>query len=214
MRFISRTLMLMAVCLLWANQSSADSSRYEMGLQANFLLGDGVPANDIIGYGIAGRYYLSNGWFIAAVLETYDFDFERPIEVVGLKQDRNVDVIDATVSLTVLSAALGRNHGDNFGFDWFWSVGIGAGFPDVESVSGPLSTGGTFDVSTTTSTEYHLMGKLGTYYYFLPHWSANFTLRAEHHFVAYAVTERSTGASGTIDSQTPLGLHVGTRYRF
>lgn len=58
------------------------------------------------------------------------------------------------------------------------------------------------------------MGKLGASYHFSPHWSVNLTARAEHHFIDYKVTERGTGASGSIDSQTPLGFHIGTSYRF
>ena len=33
-----------------------DESKFEIGLRANVLLGDGVPANDILGFGIIGRY--------------------------------------------------------------------------------------------------------------------------------------------------------------
>lgn len=210
-----RSLLLLMLCLIYSAHSRADTSKYEVGLRANLLLGNGTPANDMIGFGIAGRYYLAEGWFIGAALETYDFDFERPIEVVDLEQDRNVDVIDASVSTTVVSAALGKQYGaDNAGFDWFWSIGIGAGFPDVDSVSGPLSTGGTFELDTTSSTEFHLMGQLGTSYHFSTHWSVNFTARAEYHFIDYEVTDRETGATGSIDSQTPLGLHFGSSYRF
>lgn len=170
MRLIDNTLLLFVLCLSLPIHSYADPSKYEVGLRANVLFGDGVPANDMIGYGIGGRYYLAEGWFIAAALETYTFDFERPIEVVGLEQDREADVIDAEVNTTVVSAALGRKYGaDRSGFDWFWSIGIGAGFPDDDSVSGPLSTGGTFDLSTTSSTEFHLMAKLGAAYHFSPH---------------------------------------------
>ena len=215
MRVNDKKFLILVLCILYPGYSNADSAKYEVGLRANVLLGNGTPANDMIGFGIAGRYYLADGWFIGAALENYEFDFERPIEVVGLEQDRNVGVIDATVSNTVVSVALGKKYGvDDSGFDWFWSVGIGAGFPEVDSVSGPLETGTTFDLDTTSSTEFHLMGQLGAAYHFSAHWSVNCTARAEHHFIDYVVTERGTGATGTIDSQTPLGFHFGTSYRF
>ena len=43
--------------------SNAQEAKWELGLRGNVMLGDGVPANDMLGYGIIGRYYRNNGWF-------------------------------------------------------------------------------------------------------------------------------------------------------
>lgn len=193
----------------------AEDGPFDFEVRGSILLGDGVPSNDMLGAGIAGRYELEDGWFVSAAIEAYDFDFERPIEVVGLRQDPVVKAIDGNTSSTVLSAALGRNyHFDSEKFDWFWELGLGAGFPDVTGVTGPLSTGGDYTVVTDAGTELHLLSKLGVSYYFASNWSLNFVARLEHHFIDYKVTETETGATGSISSQTPAGTHLAIRYSF
>lgn len=188
---------------------------YEIEVRANVLLGDGVPANDILGFGVAGRYYLKDRWFVSGAIEAYDYDFEHPVNVVGLLQDPNVKTIDASVSTTVISAGIGRTYDFSLEkFDWFWELGLGAGFPDVDNASGPLSTGGTFTLATDASTEFHLLGKLGASYHFTPNWTASFVARLEHHFMDFKVTEMGTGATGTVDSQTPMGAHLALSYSF
>lgn len=193
----------------------ADEGDYEISLRYIGLFGDGIPSNDILGFGVAGRRFLNDGWFVGAALERYEFDFERPITIVGLMQDPNVKTIDSTTTSTVLSGHLGRRYGAlDRGLDWFWSVGLGVGFPDVKDVTGPTSTGGTFDLTTDAGTEFHLMGALGTSYRFSPQWSVDLAARAEHHFMDYKVLDRDSGATGKIDSQSPLGVHVGFSWRF
>ena len=193
----------------------AQESKYEIGLRANVLLGDGVPANDILGYGVIGRYALRDGWFLGAALDTYDYDFERTANVVGIVQDPDVKTIDATASNTVLSGFLGRRYGDSRqGFDWFWTAGLGIAFPDVNDVSGPTALGGNFDLTTDAGTEYHLMGTLGTSYHLTPNWSATFAARLEHHFMDVLVTDRVTGATGKVDSQSPVGAYLSINYQF
>ena len=39
----------------------AQESQYQIGLRGNVLLGDGVPANDILGFGVIGRYAFRDG---------------------------------------------------------------------------------------------------------------------------------------------------------
>jgi hypothetical protein len=48
-----------AMCLL-SLPAHAEESKFEIGLRANVLLGDGIPANDILGVGVIGRYRLYN----------------------------------------------------------------------------------------------------------------------------------------------------------
>ncbi len=115
----------------------SEEARYEVGFRGNVLLGDGVPANDILGLGVIGRYTLRDGWFAGAALDFYNYDIERPSLVVGIPQDPAVKTIDADGSNTVLSGFVGRQYGDTSrGFDWFWTAGLGIGFPDVDDSGG------------------------------------------------------------------------------
>lgn len=193
----------------------SEEARYEIGLRGNVLLGDGVPANDILGLGVIGRYTLRDGWFAGAALDFYNYDFERPSLVVGIPQDPAVKTIDADASNTVLSGFVGRQYGDTSrGFDWFWTAGLGIGFPDVDDIGGPTATGGTFDLTFDAKTEIHLMAALGTSYHFTPAWSATLAARFEHHFMDITVTDRVSGTTGTVDSQSPIGAYISINYSF
>ena len=144
----SQCLAIFLLLFILTPAAHSDETRYEIGLRANVLLGDGVPANDILGLGVVGRYRLKDGWFIGAGLDLYDYDFERPWRVVGLEQDPNVDTIDASADNTVLSGSIGRLYNEtDHGFDWFWTLGIGLASPNVDDVAGPTDVGGTFDLT-------------------------------------------------------------------
>lgn len=212
---ISCQISIILVVLLPLSTAVAEDSKFEFGLRANVMLGDGVPANDMLGYGIIGRYYLNNGWFAGATLDTTHFDFEHVASIVGIVQDPAVTSIDADASNTILGASLGRQHGNSDkGFDWFWSAGIGVGFPDVDTVSGPVDGGGTFTITTDAGTEIHLTAALGTSYHFSPAWSATFAARLEQHFTDYDITDTQSGTTRTLDSQTLTGASISVNYRF
>ena len=136
---------LILLVLVVSTTAYAEDSKIDIGLRANVLLGDGIPSNDILGVGVIGRYRLNDGWFIGMGLDGYKYDFERPASVLGISQDPNEDVIDADADSTVLSGSLGRIYNEtDRGFDWFWSLGLGFASPNVDDVSGPTDTGGTF----------------------------------------------------------------------
>lgn len=214
-RYVCLVTGLFATMVANAPAATAAENQYEIGLRGNVLLGDGVPANDILGYGLIGRYYLNDGWFIGAALDTADFDFERPYRILGIEQDPNVKAIDAKASTVVLSASIGRQYGNtDRGFDWFWTAGLGLGFPDVENAFGPTDTGGAFLVTTDAGTEYHLMSALGSTYHFSPQWSVTAAARLEYHVMDYKVTDQVSGTTGTVDSQTPIGAYLSLNYSF
>ena len=193
----------------------AEEPQNEYGLRVNVLLGDGTPANDVPGFGLIGRRYLDNGWFIGGSLDTYAYDFERPYSYLGIALDPALDVIDADGRNTVLGGHLGREYGDaNSGWRWFWTLGLGIGSPSVDSLSGPTDTGGTFDLKFDAGTEFHLMSTLGTSYYFSSKWSASLTARAEYHAMDIRITDTISGATTKIDSQTPIGAYLSLNYRF
>lgn len=203
------------VSFLLVSTAYSDEARYEIGLRANVLLGDGVPANDILGAGVIARYRLTNGWFIGAGIDTYAFDYERPWRIVGLAQDPNVATIDASADSTVLNGSIGRLYNEtNHGFDWFWTLGIGFASVNVDDVVGPTDTGEAFDIMTDAGSEIHLMATLGSSYNFSDSWSASFAARVEHHFMDVLITDRVSGNTAKLDSQSPIGAFFSLNYRF
>jgi hypothetical protein len=201
-RRVRKAAAVLAIIIL-SSVSYAQESKVDIGLRANVLLGDGVPANDILGAGVIGRYRLNNGWFIGAGIDGYKYDFERPASVLGIAQDPNEDDIDAKADNTVLFGSFGRLYNEtDRGFDWFWSLGLGFGSPNVEDVSGPTDTGGTFDLTFDVGNEIHLMGTLGTSYNFSENWSTSFAARVEHHFMDVTITDQVTGETAKGDCST------------
>lgn len=212
---LKSTRQIVAILLLLTLYGQAQAQGpFELGLRGNVLLGDGKPANDILGFGLIGKYYLTDGWYLAGTLDAYDYDFERPYQVVGLTQDPSIKTLDSNIKSTSLGAAIGRHFGDKSGFDWFWSAGVGVGFPSSGNVSGPTDTGGTFDLAIDAKTEIQIMGTLGTTYYLADRWSFTAAARAEHHFLDIKVVDRVTGNTGKVDSQSPLGAYLSVNVAF
>ena len=83
--------LLLACC---ASTSIAQESQWEVGLRGNVMLGDGLPANDMLGFGVISRYYLNDGWFAGAALDTTDFDFGNSTGPVSQGDRRRRDQHD------------------------------------------------------------------------------------------------------------------------
>jgi len=212
---INRIVAAFTALVLMTGVSQAEDSKIEMGLRANVLLGDGVPANDILGLGVIGRYRLDNGWFIGAGIDAYEFDFERPWKIVGLVQDPDVPTIDASADSTVFNGSIGRLYNEtDHGFDWFWTLGLGFSSINVDDVVGPTDTGGTFDIIFDAANEIHLMATVGSSYNFSAKWSTSFAARVEHHFMDVLITDRVSGNTAKLDSQSPIGAYLSLNYKF
>lgn len=197
------------------SSSHGQESRWELGLRGNVMSIDGLSANDMLGFGVISRYHLSGGWFAGAAFDTADFALAQPSAIVGIPQDAATKSIDAAASSTIFSAFMGRQYADmSEGFDWFWTAGIGVGFADVKDVSGPVANGGTFDITTKSGTEIHLITSLGTSYHFSSLWSATFVARVERHFMDHRLTDRVTDTTAKIDSQTPIGISISLHRQF
>jgi len=201
--------------LCFASTSYGQESQWEFGLRSNAISGDGLPTNDMLGFGVISRFYLNDGWFAGAAIDTAEYDFEHASAIWGESQDLSTNAIDAAATNTIFSAFMGRQYGDmSKGFDWFWTAGLGVGFPDIEDVSGPVNGGGSFDITARSGTEIHLITSLGTSYHFSSEWSATFTARVEQHFMDHRLTDRITDTTTTIDSQTPIGVSISLNRQF
>src|SRR5688572_30816487 len=125
----------------------------DFGVRGIITGADGEPANDIPGYGAFGHWRMSDRWSIGFAVDRTDYDFERPAGIVGLRQDPNVEDIDAIAEATILSAWIERTYPRPGRLEWFWGAGLGFASVDVPDATGPLKGGGTFDVTTEADTE-------------------------------------------------------------
>ena len=197
------------------DNSNSGQNRVDLSLRTNVLLGDGQSSKEILGYGVIGRYYLSSGWFTGATLDNYEYDYGHATHVGGITQGSADSEIDALATNTVISGFIGRLYGgSNQGFDWFWTAGLGVGFPDINNFSGYTNGGEPFALTYEADTEIHLTSSIGTSYHFTSTWSATFAARLEHHFMEVTATDSVSGSTSTIDAQSPLGAYLSIDYRF
>ncbi|MFV2032606.1 MAG: hypothetical protein ACC663_08920, partial [Gammaproteobacteria bacterium] len=75
----------------------AEEDRWEPGFRLNVEVADGKPANDILGYGIYGRYLINQDWRIGFGLDLAAYDLERPASLLGISSSAP-RVIDADTS--------------------------------------------------------------------------------------------------------------------
>ena len=213
----SRLLFALAILMvLSATLSAADDQRGEAGLRGLIVTAGGEPANDMIGAGVYGEYFLRGGkWFVGGAIDQYEYDLERPWKFVGLQQDPAVAVIDGSTDATVLSGWVGRECRRNQSrLGWFWTAGVGFTSPDATDVTGPVEGGGTFDITTDPGTEIILSATGGLRQRIGKRWSFQFALRADHHIADWKLMDRMTGNTGTIDDYTGTGGHFAFGFRF
>jgi hypothetical protein len=193
-----------------------DERLWDAGLRLNIIGGSGKPTNDVLGFGVVGRYRLSERWTVGVGVDvSEEFDIERTAGLVGLVQDPEAPVIDSKGSSAAVSAWVERRYGaDERRLQWFWTAGVGINAVDVEDQAGPLAGGGTFDVSIDAGTELvasaslGLRVRLGQRFLFEP------ALRLDQHFADWNVTDRVSGATASIDDYLLRGVHLAFAYRF
>jgi hypothetical protein len=202
-----------------ADSANSDATELTSGPRSDVLLG-GDPTTsptinpttgDKLGFGVIARYYLNNGWFTGAALDTYEYGYEDAADLPADNLNTEWSDADALASNTVISGFVGRLYSEADGrFDWYWSAGVGLGFAEIDGFGyiGESMLAMSFEADT----DVHLVGSIGTSYRFTPTWSATFAAKLEHHFMD--VTATRSGLSNSMDSQSPLGAYISIDYRF
>lgn len=188
---------------------AAADARWEAGARYNVLASNAPPANDLHGYGLTVRRDGGRGWRFGAGLERYEFDYEEPYKVLGLSRPAGIEPIDGKNETTLVSAWVERESGRSERWRWFWSAGVGYAFLTVDAVTGPTASGGQFDIRTDARDELQLLGSVGLRRRVGERWRIEVALLAQHHFTDYKVRDTVSGLTGSIGSQTPLGISLG-----
>ncbi len=193
----------------------AQEGRYDLGVRGNLLAADGEPANDIPGFGLFGHYRLNERWQLGFAVDTAEYDFEQPARILGLRQSESIEPVDVKAESTTVSAWVERTFGRPQGrTEWFLGAGLGFASIDVPDASGPLQGGGRFDIETEADTEIVAQLLAGVRRRLGQRWALEFALRADQHFADWAVTDRVSGRTATIDDYLALGGHLGFSFRF
>lgn len=194
--------------------SLADShSVFEFTPRLNILAGNGKPANDIPGFGLAVHRKISSEWYLGISIDhSPKFDFEDTAGLVdGLDED---GIVDADSSHTMLTVVGERRYAmDAAGWTRFWNLGGGFNQVDVDDVEGPLSAGGRYEIETDVDTETVLVGSLGWIQQLGHRWALRYELTAEYHLADWQMTDRISGNTGDVGDYQVFGFRLGLTYR-
>lgn len=190
---------------------AAAEDTFSLGIRGNILGGTGEPANDTLGFGLFGRYRLNDKWLVGFGVDTATgFDVEEPEKLVGLIQDPSVAVIDANADSYTFMGWIEREYArEDSKWRWFWTVGLGWSSVSVDDVQGPLLGGGIYDLTFDVSSELVLSGSGGIRYLVGSTWQLELAFRLDQRFADWTVTDRISGATGTVDDYLVRGFTLG-----
>ncbi len=209
---INTMLRIFAILFFGISVTALADKPLDVGIRAGVVTAGGEPANDIPGGGLFGRYWLNDQWAIGIGVDATSYDFEEPAKIVNIEPR---GVIDAKADATAFTAWIERRYDrPNFQWQWFWAAGGGFNSVDVENISGPVSGGGRFNLKTEVDTELLLIGAAGLGRKINDRWNVEGTLRLEHHFADWRVTDRVSAREGTIDDYTAYGFYLGISHSF
>lgn len=209
---IPSILLFLLLATVPAARAQSDAQRWELGPRFRLLTAGGKPANDMFGPGVYGRYRLNERWLVGFAVDSITGDFERPYEIAGLSSPEE---IDSTIEALVLSGWIEREYGRPEGkLRWFWSAGLGVSSPDTDDITGPVSGGGTFAITTDAGSEILVSVGGGLRRGLGRRWSFEAGVQVDQHFTEWTVTDRISGRTGTLDDYTTRGVLGGLTYRF
>jgi hypothetical protein len=201
-----------AMLLAASTPAFADERGLEAGVRLITLLGHGVPANDMPGFGVIGRWHWRPAWQLGVAVDQLTFDYERPYAVLGIASTME---IDASNDLTRFSAWLERRYdAHDAGWSFFWLAGAGYATVGTETVTGFTPSGARWEIETEASDELHVLGSTGVRRHFGPRLSVELALHLEQHGSDYRVRDRVSGSSATIGSHGVWGASIAMSHRF
>jgi len=208
--FVSPAVALLSIAV---DSARAEQGSVDVGLRGAVIIGDGQPANDMIGYGVIGRWAFRDSWHLGVAFDSVTFDYETPYRIVGIE---SVEEIDPSNEFSRISLMVERRYGRTGSpWSWYWTAGAGFASIDVgENVVGTTPDGGTFEIATTADDETHFILGGGLRRALGEHWSLEGALTIQHHMTDYQLVDLVSGATGSIGSQTPYGLTLGVSFEF
>ena len=187
----------------------------DLGLRYTATSSGGDPAADIPNLGVVFRYRFSDNWLVGGAIDKVEFDFEDPASFLGLVQDPAVPTRDSKIKGQLVSGWVEREIGEpSRKFKWYWSGGAGIASTRATDASGPLTSGGTFQIETETGPEIVASTGLGIRWDLGKHWRIDVTARVDHHLIDWTVTDGVSGATTTVDDFTAAGGSFLFSYRF
>ncbi len=213
--YVRYLFVLLGSLAIFGSPQSGDEHRFDIGLHLKVGLGDGVPANDIVGYGLTSAFVVGEDWRIRFTVDQVDeFDFERPWKVVGLVQHPDDPVVDSLGSMTTLSMNASKIFKKGETLEWTLGGGLGVAVMAIDDATG-FTTDDSFFVMHTETGKDMILSLVGAMRInFAANWAFDFTLSLDRHFADWQVLDRVSQATGTVDDFSVQTFKVGVAYRY
>lgn len=210
--FMSTSIAL-ALTAIGCDAAIAEDRKFDISARGMVIIGEGQPANDMIGYGVLARWEFRDSWYLGVALDSVTFDYETPYRVLGISSVEEIDPSNEFIRASVLVER--RYQRPDSPWAWFWTVGAGFASIDVGSNAAGTTPGGQdFEIVTEAEDELHFIVGGGLRRSFGRNWALEGTLTLQHHVTDYRLVDLVSGATGSIDSQTPYGVTLGISYTF
>lgn len=206
--YISKYILLASLTVLSSFMVNAQGIT-DFGFRGNVELGNGKPANDMLGFGLYTHYKFNDGLLLGVGIDSIGYDFEGVAGTVGITQDLSVKTIDATTKVTNITAWLEQR-----GPSWYYRAGLGLGLVDVSNKGGLVEGGGTFNITTDAGTEILLLAGVGHRYPFSQNWTLDTYAGLVHHLADWKIRDTVSGSTGTVSDYTDSSFHIGLDYSF
>ena len=199
-----------------ASGQELDNYKYQFGVRGGMTLADGEPANDLITYGIYGRYNLNDLWNIGLSVDFLTGDFEEPNALLGISSIELKN--DAAMSNVVVTLWGEREF--NFSSEKFQrlkpyaALGLGIGIPSVDDIKGSVNPVGSYNITTDPGTEFVPAFALGLRYILGKNWETELTALYSYHVADWEVKDTISGKISSLDSYSTYGFYLGLGYRF
>ena len=208
----SYLLHVVAFCFVLLPPAATANEFVDFGMRGHVELADGVPANDMLGFGFYVHYGLGQGWLLGMGLDRLSYDFENPAQILGI-QAADSHIIDAATTATNVTMWLERRYGEGV-TDWYWQAGLGVGMLDVENATGNVQGGGTYLIATEPNTETRLFAGLGYRKQLSNNWNFDSAAGVTYHLADWQVRDLNSSAVATVDNYTAYTIRFGVDYSF
>ncbi|MFV2055322.1 MAG: outer membrane beta-barrel protein [Thiohalomonadales bacterium] len=215
---LNRFMMLYAtglvVSFMFYSIAQAEPAQLEFGLRGNVELANGTPANDILGYGIFGRYHINPKWGIGFAIDFADYDLENPAKKLNIP-DSDPKIIDAKTSSTMISAWAERYFNDIFDETIVYTnFGLGVNSIDVDNAKGNVQGGGTYEIKTNVDSDIVLLIGVGIQAPLGNSWVFDSNLGFRQHFGTWSMQDLESSAKGTVDGFSSWIFQIGVTRKF
>jgi len=213
-RLVSKLVLIIVFSGLSSIAGAENTGKWEIGARFDGNLGDGTPANDILGATLLGRYRLNDKWLVGGAVEfAPGYDFERPYKHLNIASTTE---LDSSVDGTMVTAWLERRYNEpTQGGYWFWSAGLGVNNLSADDTMGTTPLGTSFTIKTDIDTEIVAFLTAGRRHNVGDNFSFDYGVRLAEHFGDWTITDLVSGTKkkSVVDSYFIHGVFISVNYR-